>query len=60
MESREASVFTRQQSWVIVCLIIGACLPLVDATILGVAVPSLAHSFKADIAKLQWFLFYIR
>ncbi|KYN86600.1 hypothetical protein ATY35_14130 [Vibrio cidicii] len=54
MESREASVFTRQQSWVIVCLIIGACLPLVDATILGVAVPSLAHSFKADIAKLQW------
>lgn len=54
MESKEAPVFTRQQSWVIVCLIIGACLPLVDATILGVAVPSLAHSFKADIAKLQW------
>ncbi|MCY9856152.1 MFS transporter [Vibrio mediterranei] len=54
MENAKESVFTYQQRWVISSLIIGACLPLMDATILGVAVPSLAKSFSTDVSKLQW------
>ncbi|WP_263081303.1 MFS transporter [Endozoicomonas sp. Mp262] len=48
------SSFSHQQRWVIISLIFGACLPLVDVTILGIAIPDLAQSFNVTIARLQW------
>ncbi len=35
--SEQSTPLNRYQRWVITCLVIGICLPLLDATIIGVA-----------------------
>ena len=39
---------------VIITLIFGSALPLLDATIVGISIPSLSDFFGASVAKLQW------
>ncbi|WP_252178189.1 MFS transporter [Endozoicomonas sp. 4G] len=50
----DQDTFSHEQRWVIVSLILGAIMPLIDATALGVAIPNLAKSFEVNISKLQW------
>ncbi|WP_025739296.1 MFS transporter [Salinivibrio socompensis] len=50
----ENIVFSKAQRWVIVSLIFGVCLPLIDATILGVALPDLSASLSASVTQIQW------
>ncbi|WP_166296376.1 multidrug efflux MFS transporter [Photorhabdus tasmaniensis] len=52
--SEQSTPLNRYQLWVITCLVIGICLPLLDATIIGVAIPSLTVSLSASVAQLQW------
>ncbi|UTV30475.1 MFS transporter [Photobacterium atrarenae] len=51
---RNNTAFSREQRWVIVSLIFGVCLPLIDATILGVALPDLSASLSASVTQIQW------
>ncbi|MBS9438276.1 DHA2 family efflux MFS transporter permease subunit [Photorhabdus noenieputensis] len=52
--SEQPTSLNRYQRWVITCLVIGICLPLLDATIIGVAIPSLTVSLSTSVAQLQW------
>ncbi|OOE49966.1 MFS transporter [Salinivibrio kushneri] len=50
----ENTMFSKAQRWVIVSLIFGVCLPLIDATILGVALPDLSTRLSASVTQIQW------
>lgn len=39
---------------IIITLLFGSALPLLDATIVGISIPSLGDFFGASVAKLQW------
>lgn len=52
---QEATVtLTPLQRKVVLALVVGICLPLLDTTIVGVALPDLAQAFGVGIPALQW------
>src|SRR5207245_3715665 len=40
--------------WVIVATVLGSGLAALDATVVGIALPSIGREFRADVAGLQW------
>ncbi|MCW8198739.1 MFS transporter [Verminephrobacter aporrectodeae subsp. tuberculatae] len=52
--TKTSSKLTREHGFVLWALIAGICLPLLDTTIMGVAIPELAASLNAPISLLQW------
>jgi len=40
--------------WVIVAMVMGSGIAAIDSTVVGIALPSIGHSFHAPLATLQW------
>jgi EmrB/QacA subfamily drug resistance transporter len=40
--------------WVIVATVLGSGVAALDATVVGIALPTIGREFKADVAGLQW------
>jgi len=40
--------------WVIAATVLGSGVAALDATVVGIALPTIGHEFRADVAGLQW------
>ena len=40
--------------WVIVATVLGSGIAMLDATVVGIALPSISRSFRSEIGTLQW------
>jgi EmrB/QacA subfamily drug resistance transporter len=40
--------------WVLLATVLGSAMASVDATVVGIALPSIGHDFHASLASLQW------
>jgi len=40
--------------WVIAATVLGSAVASLDATVVGIALPTIGREFRADVAGLQW------
>ena len=40
--------------WVVAATVLGSCMASIDATVVGIALPTIGHDFHAPIGTLQW------
>jgi EmrB/QacA subfamily drug resistance transporter len=45
---------TRRGRWVLAATVLGSAMAMLDATVVGIAQPTIGREFHADVAGLQW------
>lgn len=45
---------TASGSWVIAATVLGSAMTVIDATVVGIALPTIGREFHTDLAALQW------